>query len=191
MDAALKRAQSLVGSNYDGGRPEDDFYPTPPGATRALLSVEKFDKYIWEPACGDGAISKVLIEAGHNVFSTDLNDHGYGSAGIDFLNAVTFTENQVVTNPPFKLADQFVTKCVTLGIEKFALLCKLQFLEGQKRSKILQSSGLARVWIFSKRLSLTRNGLPMKNGGMIAFAWFCFERGYTGKPEIGWIESID
>jgi hypothetical protein len=191
MDAALKRAMSLVGSNNDGGRPGDDFYPTPPGATRALLSVEKFDKYIWEPACGDGAISKVLIEAGHGVCSTDLYDHGYGKSGFDFLLQYSHYEDQVITNPPFKLADQFVTKCVTLGIEKFALLCKLQFLEGQKRSKILQSSGLARVWIFSKRLSLTRNGLPMKNGGMIAFAWYIFEKGYTGKPEIGWIESID
>ena len=56
-----------------------DFYPTPPEAVRALLSVETFEGSIWEPACGDGAISKVLLEAGHEVVSTDLIDRGYGA----------------------------------------------------------------------------------------------------------------
>jgi len=53
-------------------RQKDDFYPTPPEGTRALLSVERFDGSIWEPACGDGAISRVLIEAGYEVVSSDL-----------------------------------------------------------------------------------------------------------------------
>jgi len=57
-----------------------EFYPTPPEATRALLSVETFEGSIWEPACGDGAISKVLTEAGYQVVSTDLIDRGYGAA---------------------------------------------------------------------------------------------------------------
>lgn len=56
-----------------------DFYPTPPEAVRALLSVETFTGSIWEPACGDGAISKVLIEAGFEVVSTDLIDRGFGT----------------------------------------------------------------------------------------------------------------
>lgn len=56
-----------------------DFYPTPPEAVRALLSVEAFEGSIWEPACGDGAISKVLLAAGFDVVSTDLIDRGFGS----------------------------------------------------------------------------------------------------------------
>jgi hypothetical protein len=56
-----------------------DFYPTPPEAVRALLSVETFTGSVWEPACGDGAISKVLIEAGFEVVSTDLIDRGFGT----------------------------------------------------------------------------------------------------------------
>src|SRR5690349_21675354 len=66
-----------------------DFYATPPEATRALLTVEGFDAPIWEPACGDGAISRPLIEAGHDVVSTDLIDRGYGTAGIDFIREST------------------------------------------------------------------------------------------------------
>jgi len=60
-------------------RVSHDFYPTPPEAVRALLSVETFTGSVWEPACGDGAISKVLIEAGFEVVSTDLIDRGFGT----------------------------------------------------------------------------------------------------------------
>jgi len=63
----------------------DHFYPTPPEGTRALLRVEKFEGTIWEPACGDGAISRELEAVGHTVLSTDLIDRGYGTAGVDFL----------------------------------------------------------------------------------------------------------
>ena len=66
-------------------RQKDDFYPTPPEAVEALLSVEKFIGDIWEPACGDGAISKVL-EVEHNVVSSDLNDYGFGKSGVDFFD---------------------------------------------------------------------------------------------------------
>ena len=66
-------------------RQKDDFYPTPKEAIDALIKVENLPKDIWEPACGNGAISKPLISAGHNVISTDLNDYGYGKTGVDFL----------------------------------------------------------------------------------------------------------
>ena len=186
----MSRAHSLVGTNLDGGRPSDDFYPTPPGATLALLQVEMFNPDIWEPACGDGAISNVLKREGYRVISTDLNNHGYGVVGLDFLMDGTTLQGDIVTNPPFSLAEEFISRCVKKGTRKFALLMKLQALEGQKRSRLLEQSGLARVWVFRNRLKLTRNGVSMKNGGMIAFAWFVFEHGYTGKPVIGWIEEV-
>ena len=78
-----------------------EFYPTPPEATRALLSVEQFDGSIWEPACGDGAISKVLTEAGYQVVSTDLIDRGYGEGGHDFLKSTTPLAKNIITNPPY------------------------------------------------------------------------------------------
>ncbi len=69
------------------GRAPFEFYPTPPEATRALLSVENFDGDIWEPACGDGAISRELTAAGYNVTSTDLIDRGFGTGGQNFLKS--------------------------------------------------------------------------------------------------------
>ena len=78
-----------------------EFYPTPPEAVRALLSVESFEGSVWEPACGDGAISKVLEAAGYQVVSTDLIDRGYGAGRQDFLKSDrTFAKN-IITNPPY------------------------------------------------------------------------------------------
>ena len=64
----------------DSARQIDDFYPTPPEATEALLNRYEFNRDIWEPACGDGAISKVLDAKGHDVISTDLNNFGCGTS---------------------------------------------------------------------------------------------------------------
>lgn len=81
-----------VGQQYVRGfapdalnRDVDDFYPTPAPMTQALLSVEKFEGEIWEPACGDGAISRELEVAGYKVTSTDLIDRKFGISGRDFL----------------------------------------------------------------------------------------------------------
>jgi len=183
-----ERALSIVGAS-GGGRPIHDFYPTPLGATIALLQVEQFPKTIWEPACGDGAICKVLQARGHDVIASDLIDRGYGEGNIDFLQTTTKRANALITNPPFRLAEDFLAHALNLGIEKIGLLAKLAFLEGQKRSALLQSSPLARVWVFSNRLKLTRRGASYKNSGMIAFAWFVWEKHYIGAPQLGWITS--
>lgn len=94
----------------------NEFYPTPPEATRALLSVENFDGDIWEPACGDGRIAKVLSDHGHAVVSTDLHEYGFGEAGVDFLREREARARHIVTNPPygFGLADHFIRRALML-----------------------------------------------------------------------------
>lgn len=184
VSAALKRAQSLVGTSE--GRPENDFYPTPPEAVEALLSVESFSGSIWEPACGDGAICKVLEAHGHKVLATDLIDRGWGEAPHDFLTS-SYRADNIITNPPFKLAETFINLSLERSTGKVAMLCKLQFLEGAKRKQMFENTPLKMVYVFSKRLTMTRNGEKMANGGMICFAWFVFEHGYQGKPMLSWL----
>jgi hypothetical protein len=75
-----KAAKTGIGRDHINAHPEG-FHPTPPRAVRALLTVEAFVGVIWECACGDGAISRVLEAAGHQVISTDLVDRGYGCGG--------------------------------------------------------------------------------------------------------------
>ena len=97
-----------------------EFYPTPPEATRALLSAETFDGSIWEPACGTGWISKELIAAGYEVVSTDLVDYGYGEPGRDFL-AETQRPGLSISSPILLtdegLADAFVKHALKLTAE--------------------------------------------------------------------------
>ena len=186
MDAKLKRAQSLVG--VSAGRPEDDFYPTPPEATEALLAVEDMRGMTLEPACGDGAICKVLEKHRIPFDATDMVDRGYGKGGLDFLTTnYDRTYENVITNPPFSLAQEFLERALTLSSRKVALLCKLQFLEGGKRKAMFEKTPLKSVHVFSKRLSMTRGGVKMKNSGMIAFAWFVWDHAYYGKPTIDWL----
>ncbi len=182
---AISRAHSLVGYNPEG-RPENDFYPTPREGTLGLLSKEIFHGWIWEPACGDGAMSKVLEEAGYDVVSSDIEPRGYGTQR-EFLTTTFLMAPNVITNPPFILAQEFATHALDLGAEKVALLCKLAFLETIDRTYWLETTPLESVWVFRKRLQLTRNGVKMKNGGMIAFAWFVWDKDYIGRPHIGWI----
>lgn len=186
-NAKLKRAQSLVGTS--AGRPKDDFYPTPPDATLRLLEHESFPGVVWEPACGDGAISTLLAtaEGVTEVISTDLVDRGFGQAGKDFFKESRSVDH-IVTNPPYALAEQFVRHSLGQTTGKTAMLLKLQFLEGAKRQKLFAETPLKTVYVFSKRLSMFRNGEKGDySSGMIAFAWFVWEHGYTGEPTIRWL----
>ena len=97
---------------------KDDLYETPPEAVRALLKVESLPESIWEPACGPGSIVGVLRATGHQVYATDLVDYGRPDSlsGVDFLmeRAPCCYVGAIVTNPPYKLADQFVEHALTL-----------------------------------------------------------------------------
>jgi hypothetical protein len=108
-----------------------EFYRTPIEATRALIALEgdRIPARVWEPACGDGAISSSLKEARYVVHSTDIVDRGYGDEWVDFLSAADSREsNAVVTNPPYTLAQEFVDKAFSFpSISYCALLLRLSF----------------------------------------------------------------
>ncbi len=184
---ALK-TNGLTGHKNGGEREKDDFYPTPPEATKALLDKENFEGTVWEPACGDGAISKVLLERGFDVSSSDLYDRGYGDVGVDFLNYEqdSYFEN-IITNPPYKLAQEFVYKSLEHS-NKVAFLLKLNFLESVRRYEMFQETPLKRVIVFSKRLTFYEPDSTKKGrSGVLAYAWYVWEKGYEGNPEIDWI----
>ena len=168
-------------------RAKSDYYPTPPHATLELLKVEKFEGNILEPACGEGHISKVLIENGYDVISQDIEETGYGEGGIDFLFFNTMRYDNIITNPPYKLAKEFVDVSLKVANKKVCMLLKINFLEGVLRRDFLKNSPLKFVYVFSRRISLTRHGNPMENKGMITYAWFVWEIGYTGEPIIRWV----
>jgi ParB-like chromosome segregation protein Spo0J len=171
---------------------KDGFYRTPSATTRALLKVEKFPVRVWEMACGDGAIAVVLIDAGHDVISTDLIDRGFGEGGVNFLEQTEKRADAAITNPPFALDDDFALHAIELGIRKFALLARLTWLEGVERHKRLFSQyKLARVWVFSARQTLWRGDdeAAEDDGGQTAYAWFVFELDHNGPWTGDWLTA--
>lgn len=125
-----------------------------------MLAVETLPSgAVWEPACGPCAIVRVLRAAGREVYATDLVDYkspDQDASGIDFLmesGSTPYYVGSIVTNPPFKLADQFVRHALLLCPRVYMLL-RLAFLESERRSAILESGWLRRVYVFRKRLPM-------------------------------------
>lgn len=148
---------AMVGGH--GRREKDDFYPTPPEATEALLTLIK-PRRVWEPACGDGAISKVLKCHGIDVVSTDLVDRGYGEGGVDFLEAEYLFAPAIVTNPPFKHAEAFARHAIALGADTVALLLKATFWNAAIRFPLFAQHPPEVVAPLMWRLDFTGGGAP-------------------------------
>ncbi|MGV3574010.1 MAG: hypothetical protein ACO1O4_02615 [Devosia sp.] len=164
-----------------------DYFPTPRWATFALLDNEKFSGDVWESACGDGAMSNVLQEAGLNVFSSDLYQRGFGEAGVDFLDNEITSEN-IITNPPYNSAEGFVQQGLKKSTKKFALLLRLAFLEGANRNRsIFSTNPPARVWVFSERITFYPAGVEAKGSGTTAYAWFVWDKDTQG-TELCWLK---
>ncbi len=172
-------------------REEHDFYPTDPALTRALLQVESFPIGVWEPACGDGAMSRVIEAAGITTVSTDLVRRGYGRGGVDFLRTRKLRAPNVVTNPPFKHWQAFAEHALHLKANKVVLLGRLLLLEGWERSAFFRRSGLSRVWVVGRAKMLPPGAEDKGHTGMICFAWFVWDwasRGLQdGRPQIDWV----
>lgn len=148
---------------------------------------------MWEVACGEGHLSKRLEEYGHDVYSTDLIDRGYGIGGIDFLKCTMKWDSDILTNPPYKYAQQFVEHALELipdGSKVFMFL-KLQFLEGKARRKLFDTGCLKTLWVSTSRILCAKNAKfdEMKAGGgsAVAYAWYEFQKGYKGDTTIKWI----
>lgn len=175
-------------------RAADDFYATPRSAIEQLLDVEPFTGPVWEPACGNGAISKVLQERGHEVVSTDLVDRGYGQGGTDFLLQWWALAPNVVTNPPFKLGTEFARHALKLVPGKVAMLLKIGFIEGPTRSDLHDGEhALARIWVIRRRVTFLKDGREFVRsngkGGIHTYAWFVWDREHSGAPQVGWLEG--
>ena len=181
---------TLSASNHSElERVKHDFYATDPQAVRELLKVEKFHQDILEPACGQGHISKVLVEHGYNVTSEDLIDRGYGARDKDFFDREEW-HGDIITNPPYKLALEFVEHSIDIipTGNKVAMFLKIQFLEGQKRRKFYNTTPPEKVYVFSKRTLCSRNGdFENYNAKAVCYCWFIWTKGFTGEPVIRWI----
>ena len=171
-------------------REEHDYYATEPKALELLLERETFDPYIWECACGEGHLAKTLSEHGYIVKSTDLIDRGYGVGGVDFLQYEGEHNGDILTNPPYKFAQEFVEKALEIipNGNRVAMFLKLQFLEGKARRLMFEKYPPRYIYVSSSRLRCAMNGDFEKyaKSNAVTYAWFIWEKGYTGEPTVRW-----
>lgn len=185
---------SMLGAtnHSDKDRQQHDYYATEPRAMELLLAEEHFHPVIWECACGEGHLSKVLEQCGYVVISTDLIYRGFGDPKpLNFLlESLSDFEGDIITNPPYKYALQFVERAleiVKLG-RKVAMFLKLQFLEGKARKKFFIENPPKVVYVSCSRLTCALNGnFDKSSSSAVAYAWFVWEKGFKGNPIIKWI----
>lgn len=184
---------TLGASNHsDHERQSEDYYATEPKAVQLLLEVEQFSPVIWECACGGGHLAQVLENNGYEVIATDLIYRGYGDKeSLNFLEETLDNfEGDIITNPPYKYALNFVQKAldsIQIG-NKVAMFLKLQFLEGKERKQFFLENPPKVVYVSSSRLKCAINGKFEDMGSSaVAYAWFVWEKGFKGDPIIKWI----
>lgn len=178
-------------ANVSGKRNESDYYQTPYSLTRKLLNREYFDKrkLILEPCCGKGAILKVLNEKGYNCTGYDINDDNH----FDFLEQ-DLKVPYIITNPPFRLAKEFILHMKEVVEEKFALLLPLNYLHGKERFDIIWNDNdfkLKNIFVLTRYPMLTQD--IREDGkyktGMMVYAWYIWDKSYKNKPYIEWIDN--
>jgi len=154
-----------------------DFYPTPPHATQALVDRERFTGLILEPACGDGAIVRVLHKHGYDVEATDILD------GNDFFERTEAASN-IITNPPYRQNLDFILHAKKVAANKIAMLLPLEFLHGATRYELFQDRRfpLKVVYVFSSRLRF-----GSETNATVGHAWYVWDRRHKGEPTLRWI----
>lgn len=169
-------------------RQPEDYYATDPKAVTLLLGLEKFKGPILEPCCGEGHISKVLLENGFKVDSFDIVDRGFGKVQ-DFLSdEVSSWKGDIITNPPYKLANEFLSKALQIVPKgrKVAMFLKVQFLEGKQRKGFFKKYPPKKIGVSSSRLKCGMNGDFGGANSALAYAWFIWEKGYQGETTLDW-----
>ena len=178
-------------SHSEGEREVNDYYATDPAAIDYLLEGgATLSHNLWECACGEGHLSKKLSALGYDVKSTDLIYRGFGEGGVDFLQCSSGFDGDIITNPPYKFASDFVTHALALvnSGNKVFMFLKLQFLEGKSRRALFDSKQLKAVYVSSSRIKCAKNGgFEDISSSAVAYAWFEFEKGFCGDPVIKWI----
>lgn len=183
--------KTIGASNFsDHDRAEHDYYATDPRAAELLLEIEpELADSIWECACGENALADVFTSHGKTVRCSDIVARKDGIEPLDFLKCrEPMHETDIITNPPYKYAQEFVEKALSL-VDDGRYVCmflKLTFLEGKSRRVMFSQKPPIRVWVSSSRLACYMNGNMTQGMSVTAYAWFVWQKGYKGHPELRW-----
>ena len=190
-------ARAVMGSRHEA-TDSLDFFPTPPWATRALIEHVLFARFgfsedfrfrrVWEPACGEGHIAKVLREYCDNVAASDIHDYGCDrtSGIIDFLSDAG---NQpgfdwIITNPPFgAAAEAFTLKAIDLANIGVAMFVRVQWLDSIGRyERIFRDTPPTLIAFFAERVNLCKGRWEPDGSTATAYCWLVWLKGEPQPP---------
>ncbi len=178
-------------------RQSHDWYREPTVCVERLFEAVRFVGQIHDPACGGGNIPRTAARLGYDASGSDIVDRGYGPGCIDFLDDLTPREN-IVSNPPYVLAERFVLHGLKVANRRVAMLVRLAFLEGQgRRQRLFVPFPPELVLVHSSRPSMPPGDRPdlQAKGGKTAFCWIVWSKdtgrqiglGFDPSPRIGWL----
>jgi len=183
-----------------------DWYVEPEWCSQRLFDVEPFVGEIVDPACGIGRIVGTARAAGYRTQGLDIVRRSDACDEVaDFMSDVWQSQRpcwpeNIVSNPPFKLCDPkpgvrpkgFVELALERTCRKVALLLPASWLFGVRRAERLRTTPLRRVHLLVPRPSMPPGAViaagEKVGGGTTDFAWFVWEHGYRGLPEITWLD---
>lgn len=172
----------------------DDF-PTPPWATRALIEhvieqeVGVAEMTALEPACGRGYMSQAMREYFAEVVATDIYDYGHGEVS-DFLGSVhpTNAYDWVITNPPFRLAEEFIQRALPVARRGVAMLVRTVFIESVGRyNRIFSVNPPTKVAQFTERVPMVKGRVDRKASTATGYAWVVWEKAIDAPPQLVWV----
>lgn len=184
------------------GRKENiayDFYETPKWATEKAVKAMLRDKilnkkeFVYEPCVGAGAITDVLEMYGfENIEASDIQTADYikGMKGVDVYEVEDNACDVVITNPPYNLMTKgnMLAEFQRIAEKKVILLLNIFYLSSKDRKQMLENSSLRHIYIHSDRVTMFPYGQEKpKNGGTKMYAWYVWDKEYTGKPTLSWI----
>lgn len=197
MISDIKEIRSASGTSFRvaTNRPMNEFYATPPEATRAFLAAEQFNGTIWEPACGQGHIDKELIANGYETIATDLIDHGYGDGQEDFLKSNAPRAKHIITNPPYGrgLADAFIRKSlchITVTGGKSAMLINLSSLCHPSRHSSFIKRPPVRIYALDECICFP-NGIAKRASAhaLQRYCWAVWESEPNTETSFHWLTT--
>lgn len=186
-------SHAVMSQRVEAADSPDDF-PTPPWASRALIehvigSEPVAGLSCLEPACGAGHMVKVLREYFDEVRFSDAHDYGFGPTR-DFLSYPYETNavDWVITNPPFRLAEEFVQRSLKVARRGVAMLVRTVFLESVGRyERLFRDTPPTKFAQFVERVPMVRGRLDAKASTATGYAWLVWDHSDKKTSEVIWI----